>query len=94
MRGVRSMGGDLGVSAGAQPGDVALYVRRVADLLKGSPVTCAPTASVGAAARLMTERSVGSVIVSGPDGPVAGILTDRDLRASAWWQRDGRERPR
>jgi len=74
------MGGDLGASSTAQPGDVALYVRRVAGLLKGPPVSCAPATSVTDAARLMTERSVGSVIVTGPDGRAAGIVTDRDLR--------------
>jgi CBS domain-containing protein len=74
------MSRDLGGPGEAQPGDVALYVRRVADLLKGPPVTCATATPVGTAAQLMTERSVGSVVVTGADGGAAGILTDRDLR--------------
>jgi CBS domain-containing protein len=62
-------------------GDLTLFVRRVRELVKGPPVTCVPSASVAEAARLMSERSVGSIIVGGPDGGHAGIVTDRDLRA-------------
>ena len=57
-----------------------LFVRRARDLVKGPPVTCAPSTPVADAARLMSERSVGSVIVAGPDGEPQGIVTDRDLR--------------
>ena len=61
-------------------GDVTLLVRRVRELVTGSPVTCPPGASVASAARLMSDHSVGSVIVLAADGAPAGILTDRDLR--------------
>jgi CBS domain-containing protein len=64
----------------ADRGEIALFVRRVADLLKGPPVTCAAGATVADAAQLMTRRSVGSVIVVAEDGAAAGIVTDRDLR--------------
>ena len=57
-----------------------LFVRRARDLVKGPPVTCAPSTPVADAARLMSERSVGSIIVAGPDGEPQGIVTDRDLR--------------
>ena len=57
-----------------------LFVRRARDLVKGPPVTCSPSTPVADAARLMSERSVGSVIVAGPDGEPQGIVTDRDLR--------------
>ena len=62
-------------------GNVALFVRRVSDLIKGPPVTCAVGASVAEAAQLMTRRRVGSVIVVADDGMPVGIVTDRDLRA-------------
>jgi CBS domain-containing protein len=62
-------------------GELALFVRRVADLVKGPPVTCGPETSVAAAAQLMTSRGVGSVAVVGDDGAPIGIVTDRDLRA-------------
>jgi CBS domain-containing protein len=62
-------------------GDLALFVRRVADLVRRAPVTSAASAAVADAARLMTERGVGSVIVVEGDGTPTGIVTDRDLRA-------------
>jgi CBS domain-containing protein len=62
-------------------GNAALFVRRVSDLIKGPPVTCALGASVAEAAQVMTRRRVGSVIVVGDDGTPVGIVTDRDLRA-------------
>lgn len=61
-------------------GEIVLFVRRVSDLVKGVPVTCARGDTVAEAARLMTTRGVGSVIVVGDDGGLAGIVTDRDLR--------------
>lgn len=61
-------------------GDLTLFVRRVRELVKGPPVTCPPSAPVAEVARLMSERAVGSIIVAGPTGEPAGIVTDRDLR--------------
>jgi CBS domain-containing protein len=61
-------------------GELALFVGRVQDLVQRSPVTCPPATSVAEAARLMSERGVGSVIVADADGKPHGIVTDRDLR--------------
>jgi CBS domain-containing protein len=61
-------------------GELALFVRRVQDLIKGPPVTARPGTTVAEAARLMTGRAVGSVIVLGADDAPLGIVTDRDLR--------------
>jgi CBS domain-containing protein len=61
-------------------GDMALFVRRVSDLIKGPPVTCRPSVTVAEGAQLMTQRGIGSVIVAGEDGAPLGIVTDRDLR--------------
>jgi CBS domain-containing protein len=60
--------------------ELTLFVRRVRELVKGSAVTCLASAPVAEAARLMSERSVGSIIVVGGDGAPLGIVTDRDLR--------------
>jgi CBS domain-containing protein len=49
----------------------------VATLIRGPAVRVSKDATVGAAARLMAERSVSSVLV---DGEPPGILTDRDFR--------------
>jgi CBS domain-containing protein len=75
-RGARALEG-----VAARRADVSLFVRRVADLLKGPPVVCTASATVVEAARLMTQRSVGSVLVIADDGGLAGIVTDRDLRS-------------
>lgn len=42
-------------------------------------VTIASDATLSEAARLMTRRHIGAVIVRGDDGSVAGILSERDL---------------
>lgn len=41
----------------------------------------APTATAFEAARAMTERKVGAVLVAFPDGTLVGIFTERDLMA-------------
>jgi len=73
--------GALGTSpATVYRGELALFVRRAGNLVKGPPVSCGPEASVAEAARLMTRRGVGSVIVVDGAGAPLGIVTDRDLR--------------
>lgn len=49
----------------------------VKDLVKRAPVFVDPAASVAAAATVMQQAEIGSVLVSGDP---AGIITDRDLR--------------
>jgi CBS domain-containing protein len=47
---------------------------------KGRDVaTIAPTASLSEAVRLLAERRIGAVVVTGPDNRVAGILSERDI---------------
>ena len=47
---------------------------------KGSDVlTIEPTTNLAAAAKLLAERRIGAVVVTGPDGRVAGILSERDI---------------
>jgi CBS domain-containing protein len=49
----------------------------VKDLVKRAPVVVDPATSVAAAATVMQQAEIGSVLVSGDP---AGIITDRDLR--------------
>ena len=42
-------------------------------------VTIEPTASLAAAAQLLAQRRIGAVVVSGLDGRVVGILSERDI---------------
>ena len=53
---------------------------RVSNLATTPAVTCRPTDTLRAVATLMTERSVGSVVVV-HDETVTGIVTDRDIVA-------------
>jgi CBS domain-containing protein len=54
-------------------------MRKLASLLvQQQPVTLPASATVLAAARAMREHGVGSVLVTGPDGRLAGIFTGRD----------------
>ena len=48
--------------------------------LKGSDVaTILPQATLADAARLLSERRIGAVVVTGPGQTVAGILSERDI---------------
>ncbi len=62
---------------GAQAGLMALAVRT---LMRGVPVCASPGASIYAAAQLMSERGVSSLLITEADRLV-GLITDRDLRS-------------
>lgn len=51
---------------------------RVSTLMHTPAVSCAPSTTVRAVARLMEDRRVGSVVVV-KDESVIGIVTDRDI---------------
>jgi CBS domain-containing protein len=42
-------------------------------------VTIAPTANLTEAVKLLAQRRIGAVVVTGPDHRVAGILSERDI---------------
>lgn len=44
------------------------------------PVCCAPGTSIQAAAQIMRDKSVGSIIITDENQYAVGIITDRDLR--------------
>jgi CBS domain-containing protein len=58
----------------------ALVRSRVSELMNRNPVTCLPAMPVKAAARIMTQRRVGSMVVAEESGHPLGILTDTDFR--------------
>jgi CBS domain-containing protein len=45
----------------------------------GEVITIDPTATIAAAAHLLSERRIGAVLVLGPDHHVTGILSERDI---------------
>lgn len=52
----------------------------VKDLMSREVLTCLPATTIRAAARLMTQKRVGSVVVVESSGAPLGIITDTDLR--------------
>jgi CBS domain-containing protein len=54
----------------------------VRDGMSSLVLTVGPDHTLGAAARLMTERNVGAAVVVDPDGPGHGIITERDILMS------------
>ena len=47
---------------------------------KGSEVlTIEPTTNLAAAAKLLAERKIGALVVTGPDQRVVGIVSERDI---------------
>jgi CBS domain-containing protein len=45
----------------------------------GDVVTIEPAANLAAAAKLLAEHRIGALVVLGPDGDVAGMLSERDI---------------
>jgi CBS domain-containing protein len=53
---------------------------RVSDLMSAQVLTCSPNASIQDAAREMTRRKVGSIVVTNGNNEAVGLVTDTDLR--------------
>lgn len=53
--------------------------QRVQDVMTKDPITLPEDTSIIEAARRMRDDGVGNVIVTGGDGRIAGLVTDRDL---------------
>jgi CBS domain-containing protein len=48
--------------------------------VKGTDVlTIEPTATLAAAAKVLAERKIGALVVTGPDRRVVGIVSERDI---------------
>ena len=60
--------------------DHLLFSARVRDIMHPQVVTCPQTETIVEAARLMTRRGVGSLIVLDREEQPLGIITDGDLR--------------
>ena len=55
---------------------------RVRDGMSPTVLTVGPGHTIREAARLMSERNVGAAVVSDPDAPGPGIITERDVLKS------------
>ena len=56
-----------------------MTVKAILSRKGGDVVTIAPTATLSAAVKLLAERRIGAILVTGPDNRVAGILSERDI---------------
>ena len=56
-----------------------MTVKAILSRKGGDVVTIAPTASLTDAVKLLAERRIGAILVTGPDHRVAGILSERDI---------------
>ena len=67
--------------AGTTTGDTALNLMTtpVRSLIKRAPITLPPHTSIRAAAQLMSEQRVSSILIV-EQGHLFGLITDRDLR--------------
>ncbi len=58
---------------------MALFSKKVSDVIFKSPVTCEPESTLRDVVRLMKENGVGSVIVVNKSGNPIGIITHTDI---------------
>ena len=56
-----------------------MTVKSILSIKGNNVITIEPTANLAAAARLLAERRIGAIVVSGLDGRVVGILSERDI---------------
>ena len=56
-----------------------MTVKAILSRKGGDIVTIEPSARLAAAVKLLAERRIGAVIVTGSDKQVAGILSERDI---------------
>src|SRR3954471_21334190 len=57
----------------------AMETEPVSSLVQGPAVTIGSDATIQEAVECLQEKHIGCVLVSGPDGKLAGIFTERDL---------------
>jgi DNA polymerase-3 subunit epsilon/CBS domain-containing protein len=69
--------------------DRFIFERRLRDVMSSPPLGVPREATLRDAARLMSERRIGALLIGKPGEPPQGIVTERDLlRASADGHRD------
>jgi CBS domain-containing protein len=56
-----------------------MTVRAILTLKGRDCVTISPDATLGEAARLLSEKRIGAVVITGAERRVAGILSERDI---------------
>lgn len=65
----------------------AIFTRRVRDMMRAAPQTCALGASLGEAVAQMASARASSVVIVDTGGRIAGILTEQDVARRIVFQR-------
>ena len=56
-----------------------MNVREILSIKGRDVVTIEPNSNLAAATRILAERRIGAVVVTGPEGRIVGILSERDI---------------
>ena len=56
-----------------------MNVREILSIKGRNVVTIDPHSTIDTAARLLAERKIGAVVVTGPEDRIVGILSERDI---------------
>jgi CBS domain-containing protein len=56
-----------------------MTVKAILSTKGGEVVTIEPTTNLATAAKLLAERKIGALVVTGPDRRVVGIVSERDI---------------
>jgi CBS domain-containing protein len=64
---------------GGQGGSDPMTVKAILSAKGGNVVTIEPTANVASAAKLLAERRIGALVVTGAGERVVGIVSERDV---------------
>ena len=59
---------------------------QVKEVMTANPGCCTPDSPLPEVAKLMVDHDCGAIPVVGPDGRIAGIVTDRDICMAALFQ--------
>src|SRR4051812_31140989 len=59
--------------------EATMNVASILSVKGADVVTIEPTATLATAAKLLSERRIGAVLILGPGDRVAGILSERDI---------------
>jgi CBS domain-containing protein len=62
--------------------EVTMTVRAILTLKGRDCITIAPEASLAEAAKLMAQKRIGALVITGPERRVTGILSERDIVAA------------
>ena len=68
---------NISLCAGSK--EAVVIVKSIIETKGGDVVTIEPGLSLDVAAKLLTERSIGAVVVLGADDRIVGILSERDI---------------